>query len=142
MPRTTRGLTGVVTAPFAHANFAHLAANLPPFVVLGALMLHRGGAHFAAVTAAIAVLQGGLLWLLGRNVAHVGMSGVIFGFFGYLLGAAWFSPTSADLVAAAAALVFYGGMVVGVKPVRNGTSWEGHLFGLLAGFAVAWLEMR
>ena len=142
VPRRAAGLPGILTAPFVHAGFAHLAANLPPFVVLGALLLPRGGAHFVAVAAGIALFAGGLLWLFGRQVAHVGMSGVIFGLFGYLLALAWFTRTTSDLVMAGIAVLFYGGMLAGVKPARNGTSWEGHLFGLLAGIAIAWLGTR
>jgi len=142
VPRTLSGLPGIFTAPFIHANAAHLAANLPPFLVLGALVLRRDEPHFVAVAAAIAVTQGALVWLLGRNAAHVGMSGVIFGFFGYLLAAAWLTKSTADLLVAAGVLLFYGGMLAGLKPARDGTSWEGHLFGLLAGLACAWLQLR
>ena len=138
VPRRASGLWGIFTSPFVHANAAHLAANLPPFIVLGALVLRRNEAQFVGVAATIALAQGGLLWLFGRNAAHVGMSGVIFGFLGYLLAAAWFTKTTSDLLVAGGVLLFYGGMLAGLKPVRDGTSWEGHLFGLLAGFACAW----
>ena len=84
VPRQASGLLGIVTAPFVHANAAHLAANLPPFIVLGALVLRRNEAQFIEVAVTIAVAQGILLWLFGRNASHMGMSGVIFGFFGYL----------------------------------------------------------
>jgi membrane associated rhomboid family serine protease len=142
VPRTGRGLVGLFTAPFIHANFAHLAANLPPFLVLGALVLRHGEARFLVVAPAIAFGQGVLLWLLGRKAAHVGMSGVIFGFFGYLVALAWFTRATPDLLAAGAVLVFYGGMLAGLAPVRKGTSWEGHLFGLIAGLATAWCQFR
>ena len=142
VPRTAGGLVGLITAPFIHANPAHLAANLPPFLVLGALILRRGESDFLKVTLAIAFSQGALLWLLGRKAAHVGMSGVIFGFFGWLLAVAWFTRATPDLLAAAAVLLFYGGMIAGVAPVRKEVSWEGHLFGLLAGFATAWFQFR
>lgn len=88
VPRRASGLWGILTSPFVHANVAHLAANLPPFIVLGALVLRRNEAQFVEIAATIALAQGGLLWLFGRNAAHVGMSGVIFGFLGYLLAAA------------------------------------------------------
>jgi membrane associated rhomboid family serine protease len=142
VPRTGGGLVGIATAPFVHANFAHLAANLPPFLVLGALVLRRGRAQFLEVALLIAVAQGALLWLLGRKVAHVGMSGVIFGFFGYLLVLAWYTRATPDLLAAGGVLLFYGGMLAGIAPARNGTSWEGHLFGLVAGVGVAWLLFK
>jgi len=140
-PREVSGLLGIVTAPFVHANFAHLAANLPPFVVLGALILRRGNQEFIEVTLSILAVQGLLLWLCGRKAAHMGMSGVIFGFFGWLIGLAWFTRTMPDVIVAGAVLVFYGGMLAGVKPSRDGSSWEGHLFGLIAGVAIAWVRL-
>jgi membrane associated rhomboid family serine protease len=142
VPRTGGGLIGIMTAPFVHAGFAHLAANLPPFLVLGALVLRHGPSQFVGIAVAIAVGQGVLLWLLGRSAAHVGMSGIVFGFFGYLLALAWFTRTSTDLLVAAGVLVFYGAILAGVAPARDGTSWEGHLFGLVAGVGTAWLQFH
>ena len=138
VPRTAAGLVGLFTAPFVHANLAHLAANLPPFVVLGALVLRRGEAQFPSVVLSIAAGEGVLLWLLGRKAAHVGMSGVVFGLLGYLVALAGFTRATPDLLAAGGIMLFYGGMLAGVAPARNGTSWEGHLFGLLAGVGAAW----
>lgn len=140
VPRRVRGLVGVITAPFIHVNLAHLGANLPPFLVLGVLLLRHGEADFVEVALTLALGQGLLLWLFGRNAAHVGMSGVIFGFFGYVLALAWYTQTTPDLLAAGIAILFYGGMLIGVAPTRNGTSWEGHLFGLIAGLATAWIH--
>jgi membrane associated rhomboid family serine protease len=140
VPRRASGLVGIITAPFVHANVAHFAANLPPFIVLGALVLRRNEAGFIEVAATIALAEGALLWMFGRNAAHIGMSGVIFGFLGYLLAIAWFTRTANDLLVAGGVLVFYGGMLAGIRPVRDGTSWEGHLFGLLVGLGRAWLD--
>lgn len=139
-PRTAQGLIGIITAPFVHANFAHLLANLPPFLVLGTLLLRRGTGEFIEVSLTVAVAQGVILWLFGRKAAHVGMSGVIFGLLGYLVAVGWYTRTTPDLLAAGGVLLFYGGMLAGVAPARDGTSWEGHLFGLIAGLAVAWLR--
>jgi len=137
-PRALGGLIGVMTGPFVHANWAHFSANLPPFLVLGWLVLRGDEAAFPEIALAIAGAQGALLWVCGRRAAHLGMSGVIFGFFGWLLAVAWFTRATPDLLIAAGVLIFYGGMLAGVAPARDGTSWEGHLFGLVAGGAVAW----
>lgn len=142
VPRTADGLLGIVTAPFIHYGFAHLAANLPPFLVLGSLVLGRAGPGFPGVALALAFGEGALLWLLGRRCAHAGMSGVVFGFFGYLLALAWLTRASTDLLVAGGVLLFYGGMLAGVAPARNGASWEGHLFGLIAGALTAWVQLR
>jgi membrane associated rhomboid family serine protease len=141
VPRTGAGLVGIVTAPFLHANAAHLAANLPTFVGLGYLVLHRSEKHFVEVAATIALATGVLVWLCARKAAHVGMSGVIFGFLGYLIAVAWLTKTAPDLIVGGGVLLFYGGMLAGVAPARSSTSWEAHLFGLLAGIGRAWLDL-
>ena len=140
VPRTSGGLLGILTAPFVHGNAAHLAANLPPFIILGALVLRHGQQTFLKTTLLIALASGVLLWLLGRSAAHMGASGVIFGFFGYLIALAYFSRGVTDVLIAGAVVLGYGSMLAGIKPARNGTSFEGHFFGLVAGVAAAWLE--
>ena len=140
VPRTGGGLLGILTAPFLHGNAAHLVANLPPFVILSALVLRRGEHTFLMTVVLIALASGLLLWLLGRKAAHMGMSGVIFGLFGYLVTLAYFTRGTTDVLIAGAVVLVYGSMLAGIKPARNGTSFEGHFFGLLAGVATAWLE--
>lgn len=142
VPRTKGGLLGIVTGPFLHANFAHLLANLPPFVVLGALVLRLGPRRFLETSAIVTVGGGLLVWLLARRGAHMGASGVVFGFFGYLIGLAYVTRTTSDLLVAVVVLIVYGGMLAGLKPARRETSWEGHLFGLLAGLAKVWWLRR
>jgi membrane associated rhomboid family serine protease len=139
VPREASGLIGIVTAPFIHANFAHLIANLPPFLVLGALILRRGDTAFLEVALTIALVQGLVLWLCGRRAAHMGMSGVIFGFLGWLIAVAFLTRATDDVLIAGGVMIFYGGMLAGVAPARNGTSWEGHLFGLIVGIGLVWV---
>jgi membrane associated rhomboid family serine protease len=142
VPRTSGGLVGVATSPFLHCNAAHLIANLPPFVVLGLLMLRLGETTFLRAGLTIALGSGVLLWMFGRNAAHMGMSGVIFGFFGYLIALAFLRGGTGNVAIAVAVLVVYGSMLAGLKPARSSTSWESHLFGLCAGVAAAWLAQR
>jgi membrane associated rhomboid family serine protease len=142
VPRTAGGLAGLLTGPFLHANLAHLAANLPPFVVLGALVLRKGQGRFLETAAFVALGSGALVWLLARRGAHLGASGVVFGFFGYLLGLAYVTRSAWDIVVAAVVLLVYGGMLAGLRPARRETSWEAHLFGLLVGLAKVWWLRR
>ncbi len=142
VPRTPTGLFGIAFAPFLHCNLGHLVANLPPFVVLGALVLRLGEATYLRAAVLILVGSGVLLWLFGRNAAHMGMSGVIFGFFGYLVALAIFRGGVGNVSIAALVLVLYGSMLAGIKPARSSTSWESHLFGLVAGVGAAWLRHR
>ena len=142
-PRTEAGLWGILFAPFLHGGFAHLVANTAPLLVLGWLVLVRGLRDFVWATA-VAVLLGGLgVWLVGgARTVHIGASGLVFGYLGYLfLRGYWERSLAAVLVAAVAGLL-YGGVLWGVLPLSHGVSWEGHLFGFAGGAAAASTHRR
>jgi membrane associated rhomboid family serine protease len=141
-PRHLDSLPGIIWAPFLHASFRHLAANTLPLLVLGGLLCGRGRGEFAVVTVAGVLLGGGLTWLFGRNACHIGASGLIFCYFGYLASLALFRRTFGALALSIVCLVAYGGMVRGIFPTRTPISWEGHLTGLITGVALAWLIAR
>jgi membrane associated rhomboid family serine protease len=142
-PRSLDGLRGILFAPFLHASFAHLAANTIPFVVLGWLVMLRSTSDFFVVAAASAVTSGLGAWLLGGpRTVHVGISGVIFGFLGYLLARGIYERRLGAITMALIALLLYGGALWGVLPLRAGVSWQGHLFGFLGGWLVAYFATR
>ncbi len=139
-PRTADGLRHIATAPFVHANFAHLSANTVPLVVLGLMVLLSGFQAFVVVSVVAALGSGLGVWLLGGgNTVHLGASGVIFGYLGFLLAAAWFQRSAAAIIVALIAAFLYGGMLWGVLPGQEGVSWLGHFFGLVAGIVAAYL---
>jgi len=78
------------------------------------------------------VLGGAMTWLVGGAGVHIGASGVVFGYFGAILGAAVFERRVRALGAALIALGFYSSLIAGLVP-QDAVSWEGHLFGLVAG---------
>ena len=139
LPRTLMGLPGVLTSPFLHGGFAHALANTVPLAVLGLLVAMQGSRAFAGRVAAIVVITGLSVWLLGRTSYHVGASGLVFGLFGYLLGRAWYLRSLASLASGAVAVALYGGLVWGLVPTRS-ISVESHLFGILAGIVLARIE--
>jgi len=96
----------------------------------------RGRRYWAWVTSAAIILGGGLTWVLAGDGNHVGASGVVFGYFGAILGAAVFERHVRALGAALIALGFYSSLIAGLVP-QDAISWEGHLFGLIAGLIVA-----
>ena len=142
-PRSVAGLAGIVCAPFLHAGFAHLAANSFPFVILGGIVLLGGRRVFWSVTLFV-TLTGGLgVWLFaGRFTNHIGASGLIFGYLGFLLARGFFEKSLPWMLAALATLLAYGGLLFGVLPIHAGVSWQGHLFGFLAGVGAARLLFR
>lgn len=141
-PRTIGGLDGVVWAPFLHGGFGHLIANTVPLVVLSAAMMLHGLRTWVVSTVGIVVLGGAATWLLARDAIHIGASGVIFGYVGFLFGLAYFQRSLRSIaIAVVVGLVYGGGLLVGFLP-RPGISWEGHVFGFAAGIAMAALLGR
>ena len=133
LPRRADGLPGILGAPLVHGSFAHLLANTVPLLVLGGMVAIRGVAYYLATTLALVVLGGLGLWALGRDAAHVGASGLIFGYFGLLVGRGYYERRLQSVAVSILVAVLYGGMLAGVLPRDDGVSWEAHLFGLLAG---------
>jgi membrane associated rhomboid family serine protease len=136
-PRTWDGLWGVLFAPFLHSGFGHLLANSLTFIPLAAIVSLRRPMHLASVSIVVILLGGMGTWLLGRGATHVGASGVIFGYLGYLLAHAWFSREPLDIFISLGVAFSYGGILWGVLPSVPGVSWESHLFGALAGVFAA-----
>lgn len=135
-PRHLDGLDGIAFAPFLHGAWSHLIANTVPFLVLGSLafVVCRSTARWLAVSAWIVLAGGTATWLLARGGNHVGASGLIFGYLGFLGASALIERSVRSLAIGIVAAVLYGGMLWGLLP-RAGLSWEGHLFGLAAGIA-------
>ncbi|HEY1180033.1 MAG TPA: rhomboid family intramembrane serine protease [Phytomonospora sp.] len=140
VPRDVDGLTGIVLAPFLHAGFDHLAANTVPLLVLGILAALRGPVKFVVATAVIVLVSGVGVWLTAPGYSvTVGASGVVFGYFGYVLGRGLFDRRLLDIAVAAVVVLVYGSIVWGVLPGQAGVSWQGHLFGLVGGVLAAWM---
>lgn len=136
LPRSRAGIDGIAWAPFLHSDFGHIASNSLPLLVLGGLVAVRGMRYWVLLTVAVLVVGGALTWALARSGNHIGASGIVFGYFGALLGAAFFERRPRALGAALLVVVFYGGMVSGIVP-QDFVSWEGHLFGMATGVVVA-----
>jgi membrane associated rhomboid family serine protease len=84
IPRHTSSLPGIVWSPFLHVSLQHLIANTLPLLILGLIICARGRGEFAAAVASGILLGGGLTWLFARTACHVGASGLVFTFFGYV----------------------------------------------------------
>jgi membrane associated rhomboid family serine protease len=142
-PRTLEGLWGILFAPFLHGNLLHLVTNTIPLVVLGCLVALRGRQEFFFVTGWVMVVGGGAVWLLGRPFSiHIGASGVVFGYLGFLLARGVFERSFQASLLAVVVFIVYGGALWGVLPSSSRISWESHLFGVLAGVIAAKLLSR
>ena len=138
LPRNVDGLWGLLFAPLLHGGFGHLIANTIPFAILGGLLMLRGVNDFLKATLQISILGGLCVWLIGAtNSYHIGASGLIFGYMGFLLSIGIFERSLKGIAIALIAGFLYGGILWGVLPSEPGISWEGHLFGFLAGIVSA-----
>jgi membrane associated rhomboid family serine protease len=142
MPRHLSGLPGIICAPFLHASYEHLTANTLPLLILGAIICGRSPGEFVVVTVLGILATGGLTWLFARSACHIGASGLIFCYFGYLASLAYFNRTFGALCLSVICIVGYGGMIRGILPTSTPISWESHLGGLVAGTALAWLMAK
>lgn len=139
-PRTREGLEGILFAPLLHGGFPHLMANTLPLLVLGWFVLLRGTRIFVTVTAVSILISGLGTWLIGpANTVHIGASGLVFGYFGFLLLSGYFERSLTAVVWSLLVLFLYGGLLWGVLPQGNGISWQGHLFGFIGGGVAAFL---
>ena len=141
VPRRLSGLPGIVAAPFLHADFPHLFFNTVPLVMLIPYFLQGGYGAFFTITAWIVGLGGVLTWLLGRNAIHIGASGLVMGYWGYVLVATWLAPSAAAILLILVFIYYFGGFLASLIPVDECSSYEGHLLGLLSGMVVAYSQL-
>ncbi len=139
LPRCKEGLWGIICSPFIHGSFQHISSNSIPLLVLTfILMCVYPNLSFKVWT--LSALVGGLLtWCFAREAYHIGASGVIFALATFILASGIFRKSFFSLIVAIVVFIIYGGILYGVLPQEKGISWEGHLFGAIAGVLLAWV---
>ncbi len=139
IPRQVGGLDGIFGMPLLHGSFSHLISNTPPLILMGALLAATATRALVAVNAVIVVLGGALVWVLGSSAIHIGASGLVFGWFGFLVVRGLVDRSPITLGAAVVVGLVYGSIIWGVLPGQPGVSWEAHLFGAVAGAVAAFV---
>lgn len=142
LPRSVSGLAGIPLAPLVHGSLGHLTCNTVPLLILGGMVSLRGAARFWTCTLLIVGLGGLAVWAFGRSAYHIGASGLVFGYFGYLVALGMFERSLSAILMACVTVALYAGLVWGVLPVSGRVSWEAHLFGALAGIFAASVQRR
>lgn len=137
IPRNVIGLRGILFAPFLHGSFAHLIGNTVPFIALGWLIMLRETSDFFWVSLIAGFVSGLGTWIFGSPGIHIGASGVIFGYLGYLLARGYFERSMVAIAMSLFVGALYGSLIWGVLPTHVGISWEGHLFGFIGGVLAA-----
>ncbi|WP_107038899.1 rhomboid family intramembrane serine protease [Brumimicrobium mesophilum] len=145
-PQSIEGIKGIFLMPFIHGqrDFSHIINNsVPTFILLSTLI------YFYREIALYVVLfvwlgAGFLVWYLAVNTGsyHIGMSGVIYGLFGFLFISGFFKKYLPLQAISLFVAFVYGSMIWGVFPMEQGISWEGHLSGFLVGTLIAFVFRR
>ena len=140
LPHDVSRLPEIFTAPFLHFSWEHIEGNTVPLFVLGVLAAYRGIGKFLLVTLIVTVVSGLAVWLFqGGSELTVGASGLIFGYFGYVLIRGFFDRNLLDVGVGVVAGLLYWTILQVAIPGNPGISWIGHLGGLLGGVLAAWL---
>ena len=127
------GLPGIILSPFLHGSLGHILSNTFPFLTLSGLLVFFYPRLWPRVLTTIWLGTGALVWAFGRDVTHIGASGVVYALAAFLAFSGIFRRDFRAIVVSLVVLFYYGGMIVGVLPGQPGVSWESHLLGLVMG---------
>ncbi len=138
-PRHVPRLPYILTAPFLHASWTHIEGNSGPLFIFGFLGAYRGVAKFAAVTAIVAAASGLAAWFFepARTVG-VGASGVVFGYFGYIMVRGLFGRHAIDVLVGAVMALCFAYQFAVLLP-HQGIGWQAHVGGLVGGIGSGYL---
>ena len=128
-------------SPFLHADLGHIIANSIPLFILGFLLQHTR--YLIPTTVFIIIGEGVLVWLFARDGNHIGASGLVLGYCGFLLSYGYFSRSFRGMLLAVVTFLLYGGVTLSsLFNFSNGISFEGHIFGFLCGVFAAKLASK
>jgi membrane associated rhomboid family serine protease len=140
LPRNVGRLPEIFTSPFLHFNWDHIEGNSGPLFVFGLLAAYRGVYRFLGVTGLVAITSGLAVWVFQSGGSlTVGASGLIFGYFGYVLARGLIDRNLIDALAAVVMALSYAYILTVALPGTPGVSWIGHLGGLIGGIAAGWV---
>lgn len=136
-PRSLHGIVGIFTAPLIHSDMWHLFSNSVPLAAMGIIMFLFYREIAFPVFTWIYIMTGLWVWAAGREVYHIGASGLVYGFVCFIFFSGIFRWDKRLLRPSFVVLLFYGGMIGGVFPGQPNISWESHALGSLAGIITA-----
>lgn len=138
-PLQVSSFYGIFTSIFIHSNLSHLASNivsLTLFLLVVALLYKE---KYYKILIFGYVLTGLTMFIFARDANHIGVSGLIYFLFSFLLFNGlirWHKPN----IAISLILIFvYNSLFYGLFPVDEKISWDGHLSGFIIGIIAAFI---
>ena len=140
LPRTFSGLQGLFFSPFIHADMEHLYNNSIPLLILLAALRYFYPKQSIAIIGYGIVLSGFITWVIGRDSYHIGASSLIYVLVSFIFFKGIQTKYYRLVALSLTVIMIYGGLVWYIFPkVEEKISWEGHLAGLITGFALSLL---
>ena len=139
VPRDISRLPDIFAAPFLHFSWAHIEGNSGPLFIFGFLAAYRGVKKFAYVTVLVIITSGLAAWLFEpANTVGAGASGVVFGYFGYIMVRGFFDRHLIDVLIGAIMALCFAYQFTVLLP-QAGIGWQAHIGGLVGGVLAGWL---
>ena len=139
VPHDVGRLPEIFTAPFLHFSWEHLEGNSGPLFIFGFLAAYRGVKKFAAVTVLVIFTSGLAAWFTeSPGSVGAGASGVVFGYFGYIMVRGFFDRHVIDVLIGAVMALCFAYQFTVLLPAR-GIGWQAHIGGLAGGILAGWL---
>src|SRR5262245_13536809 len=136
--RDVGSLPDILTAPFLHVSWSHIEGNSGPLFIFGFLAAYRGIAKFAAVTVIVVLTSGLAAWFFeSPGTVGVGASGVVFGYFGYIIVRGVFDRHVIDVLIGAVMALCFAYQFAVLLP-HEGIGWQAHIGGLVGGILAGW----
>ncbi|HWF79205.1 MAG TPA: rhomboid family intramembrane serine protease [Streptosporangiaceae bacterium] len=138
-PRDVGSLPYILTAPFLHFSWSHIEGNSGPLFIFGFLAAYRGIGKFVAVTVIVVLTSGFAAWIFeSPHSVGAGASGVVFGYFGYIMVRGLFDRRIIDLLIGAVMALCFAYQFSVLLP-HQGIGWQAHVGGLVGGVASGYL---
>jgi membrane associated rhomboid family serine protease len=137
--RDVASLPDIITAPFLHFSWSHIEGNSGPLFIFGFLAAYRGVAKFAVLTGLVVLTSGLAAWFAeSPGTVGAGASGVVFGYFGYIMVRGFFDRHAIDILVGAVMALCFAYQFTVLLP-HAGIGWQAHIGGLVGGIAGGWL---
>lgn len=142
LPRNAVGLRGVLFGPLVHGDAKHVFDNSVALLVLGWCLVYFYPSVAGRVVIWSWLVSGLMVWLTARPNFHIGASGVVYGLASFLFFSGILRRHRSVMAISMLVVFLYGSLVWGLLPIVEHISWESHLWGGVAGAALAWIHRK
>lgn len=137
-PLEVMSLPFIFTSPLLHGSLEHIISNSIAGAIFAFLVGYSGKRVFWEVTAFVVLVGGIGTWIFGGiGTNHIGASGLVYGWWAYLLVRGFFNRSGQQIALGVGLGIMYSGLVFGMLPGDPGISWQAHLFGAIGGLLAA-----